>query len=172
MSPLPSAPRPASGVINRLISAEAGVKAQPQRVNCILCMRQITVGQICEASTFIRSYLRDPRSALTPSSTSRTASPSTDAPSPAQSPPAAPAQICALHLRQEKNITDGTSCQPIVNPNFGPPCIEVFSNQQWQWCSPTGNKSTGTVGYDSVGSGIISIDGNIIGMALGTISLP
>lgn len=85
-------------------------------------------------------------------------------------------------------VSTGSTCfvavdaEPFVagefNDNFSPgcpsppsnsPCGYTFANQQWQWCSPTGETpSIGTIGFDNVQNTLISIDGNVTGFTLGT----
>lgn len=48
------------------------------------------------------------------------------------------------------------------------PCGFTFQNQQWQWCSPNGNTSIGTIGKDTVTNSLITVNGNVLGFSPGT----
>ena len=58
------------------------------------------------------------------------------------------------------------ACPGASSPN---PCGFTFANQQWQYCTPTGGKSSiGTVGEDTVLNTGVTVDGNSTSLPIGT----
>lgn len=80
---------------------------------------------------------------------------------------------CTINTEYAPNVisefTDVLSAGCPSSPSDSP-CGFTFANQQWQWCpslsSPT---SMGTIGKDTVDNTLITIDGNDLGFAPGTI---